>query len=45
MSNTLPKPLGCSDALMFDYRGYVAEATTAPTCSSSKDGEVHNLNA
>lgn len=31
---------GCSDALMFDYRGYVAEATGA-NIFFVKDGEVH----
>lgn len=31
---------GCSDALMFDYRGYVAEATGA-NVFFVKDGEVH----
>jgi len=31
---------GCSDAMMFDYRGYVAEATGANLCFV-KDGEVH----
>jgi branched-chain amino acid aminotransferase len=31
---------GCSDALMFDYRGYVAEATGA-NMFFVKDGEVH----
>ncbi|MBL4768804.1 MAG: branched-chain amino acid aminotransferase [Rhodobacteraceae bacterium] len=31
---------GCSDALMFDYRGYVAEATGA-NIFFVRDGEVH----
>ena len=31
---------GCSDSLMFDYRGYVAEATGA-NIFFVKDGEVH----
>ena len=31
---------GCSDALMMDYRGYVAEATGA-NIFFVKDGEVH----
>jgi branched-chain amino acid aminotransferase len=31
---------GCSDALFFDYRGYVAEATGA-NVFFVKDGEVH----
>jgi branched-chain amino acid aminotransferase len=31
---------GCSDALMYDYRGYVAEATGA-NMFFVKDGEVH----
>ena len=31
---------GCSDAMMFDYRGYVAEATGA-NLFFVKDGEVH----
>ncbi|WP_422031762.1 branched-chain amino acid aminotransferase [Roseovarius sp.] len=31
---------GCSDAMMFDYRGYVAEATGA-NIFFVKDGEVH----
>jgi len=31
---------GCSDALMFDYRGYVAECTGA-NLFFVKDGEVH----
>ena len=31
---------GCSDAMMFDYRGYVAEATSA-NMFFVKDGEVH----
>ncbi len=31
---------GCSDAMMFDYRGYVAEATGA-NVFFVKDGEVH----
>ena len=31
---------GCSDAMMFDYRGYVAEATGA-NIFFVKDGEIH----
>jgi len=31
---------GCSDAMMFDYRGYVAEATGA-NIFFVKNGEVH----
>ena len=31
---------GCSDAMMFDYRGYIAEATGA-NMFFVKDGEVH----
>lgn len=31
---------GCDDALMFDYRGYIAEATGA-NIFFAKDGEVH----
>jgi branched-chain amino acid aminotransferase len=31
---------GCSDAMMFDYRGYIAEATSA-NIFFVKDGEVH----
>jgi branched-chain amino acid aminotransferase len=31
---------GCSDAMMFDYRGYIAEATGA-NIFFVKDGEVH----
>lgn len=34
---------GCSDAMMFDYRGYVAEATGA-NLFFVKDGEVHTPN-
>ena len=34
---------GCSDAMMFDYRGYVAEATGA-NIFFVKDGEVHTPN-
>ena len=35
---------GCSDAMMFDYRGYVAEATGA-NIFFVKDGEVHTPKA
>lgn len=35
MSKHAAEAKGCSDALMFDYRGYVAERR-APTCSSSR---------
>jgi len=35
---------GCSDAMMFDYRGYIAEATGA-NIFFVKDGEVHTPKA
>ncbi len=34
---------GCSDAMMFDYRGYIAEATGA-NIFFVRDGEVHTPN-
>jgi branched-chain amino acid aminotransferase len=40
MSKHAAEAKGCSDALMFDYRGYVAEATGA-NVFFVKDGEVH----
>lgn len=40
MSKHAAEAKGCSDALMFDYRGYVAEATGA-NLFFVKDGEVH----
>ena len=40
MSKHTAEAKGCSDALMFDYRGYVAEATGA-NIFFVKDGEVH----
>ncbi|MCZ4261417.1 branched-chain amino acid aminotransferase [Limimaricola sp. G21655-S1] len=40
MSKHAAEAKGCSDALMFDYRGYVAEATGA-NMFFVKDGEVH----
>jgi len=40
MSKHTAEAKGCSDALMFDYRGYVAEATGA-NLFFVKDGEVH----
>jgi len=40
MSKHAAEAKGCSDALMFDYRGYVAEATGA-NIFFVKDGEVH----
>ena len=40
MSKHAAQAKGCSDALMFDYRGYVAEATGA-NIFFVKDGEVH----
>ena len=40
MSKHAAEAKGCSDALMFDYRGYVAEATSA-NLFFVKDGEVH----
>ena len=40
MSKHAAMAKGCSDALFFDYRGYVAEATVA-NIFFVKDGEVH----
>ena len=40
MSKHAAEAKGCSDAKMFDYRGYVAEATGA-NIFFTKDGEVH----
>ncbi|HHL22667.1 MAG TPA: branched-chain amino acid aminotransferase [Aliiroseovarius sp.] len=40
MSKHAAEAKGCSDALMYDYRGYVAEATGA-NIFFVKDGEVH----
>ena len=40
MSKHAAQAKGCSDALMMDYRGYVAEATGA-NIFFVKDGEVH----
>jgi len=40
MSKHAAEAKGCSDALMLDYRGYVAEATGA-NVFFVKDGEVH----
>jgi branched-chain amino acid aminotransferase len=40
MSKHAAEAKGCSDAMMFDYQGYVAEATGA-NIFFVKDGEVH----
>ncbi len=40
MSKHEAEAKGCSDSLMFDYRGYVAEATGA-NVFFVKDGEIH----
>jgi len=40
MSKHAAEAKGCSDAMMFDYRGYVAEATGA-NIFFVKAGEVH----
>jgi branched-chain amino acid aminotransferase len=40
MSKHAAMAKGCSDAMMFDYRGYIAEATGA-NIFFVKDGEVH----
>ncbi|RGP37588.1 branched-chain amino acid aminotransferase [Pseudotabrizicola alkalilacus] len=40
MSKHAAEAKGCSDAMMFDYRGYVAEATGA-NIFFVKDGQVH----
>ncbi len=44
MSKHAAEAKGCSDALMFDYRGYVAECTGA-NLFFVKDGEVHTPTA
>ena len=44
MSKQAAEAKGCSDAMMFDYRGYVAEATGA-NIFFVKDGEVHTPTA
>ncbi|MBL9046972.1 MAG: branched-chain amino acid aminotransferase [Tabrizicola sp.] len=44
MSKHAAEAKGCSDAMMFDYRGYVAEATGA-NIFFVKDGEVHTPKA
>ena len=44
MSKHAAMAKGCSDAMMFDYRGYVAEATGA-NIFFVKDGEVHTPKA
>lgn len=44
MSKHAAEAKGCSDAMMFDYRGYVAEATGA-NIFLVKDGEVHTPTA
>ena len=44
MSKHAAEANGCSDAMMFDYRGYVAEATGA-NIFFVKDGEVHTPTA
>ncbi len=44
MSKHAAMEKGCSDAMMFDYRGYVAEATGA-NIFFVKDGEVHTPKA
>jgi len=44
MSKHSAEAKGCSDAMMFDYRGYVAEATGA-NIFFVKDGEVHTPTA
>ena len=44
MSKHAAEAKGCSDAMMFDYRGYVAEATGA-NLFFVKDGEVHTPTA
>ena len=40
MSKHAAEAKGCSDAMMFDYRGYIAEATGA-NIFFVKEGEVH----
>ena len=44
MSKHAAEAKGCSEAMMFDYRGYVAEATGA-NIFFVKDGEVHTPTA
>jgi branched-chain amino acid aminotransferase len=44
MSKHAAEAKGCSDAMMFDYRGYVAEATGA-NIFFVRDGEVHTPKA
>ena len=44
MSKHAAEAKGCSDAMMFDHRGYVAEATGA-NIFFVKDGEVHTPDA
>ena len=44
MSKHAAEAKGCSDAMMFDYRGYIAEATGA-NIFFVKDGEVHTPKA
>ncbi len=44
MSKHAAEAKGCSDAMFFDYRGYVAEATGA-NIFFVKDGEVHTPKA
>ena len=44
MSKHAAEAKGCSDAMMFDYRGYVAEATGV-NIFFVKDGEVHTPTA
>ncbi len=44
MSKHAAQAKGCSDAMMFDYRGYVAEATGA-NIFFVRDGEVHTPKA
>ena len=40
MSKHAAEAKGCSDAMMYDYRGYIAEATGA-NIFFVRDGEVH----
>ena len=40
MSTHAAEAKGCSDAMMYDYRGYIAEATGA-NIFFVRDGEVH----
>ena len=40
MSKHTAEAKGCSDAMMYDYRGYIAEATGA-NIFFVRDGEVH----